>query len=61
MFYVSYLYDNRICKNYFDFEYQAKHFAIDLAYEGFNPLIYNANKVIGRIEQINNCKAFVRI
>ena len=60
MFYVTYLYNKEVLKKYFNIEYKAKHFAIDLSYKGLSPLIYKNNQIFGRIESIGNCKAFVR-
>lgn len=60
MFYVNYVCNKKVKKKYFNIEYKAKHFAIDLSYEGLNPLIYENNEIFGRVELVGNCKAFVR-
>ncbi|MEN9917074.1 MAG: hypothetical protein RLY40_1006 [Pseudomonadota bacterium] len=58
---VDYMLDNEMAINYFVFEHEAKHFAVDIAYEGFNPVICEFGKIIGKIETFGNCKAFVYI
>jgi hypothetical protein len=61
MYTVEYDYIEQVSQNNFIFEHEAKNFAIDIAYEGFNPVIRENGKTIGKIETIGNCKAFIYI
>ena len=59
MYTVEYDYQGQISQNNFIFEDEAKHFAIDIAYEGFNPVIREFGNIIGKIETIGNWKVFI--
>jgi hypothetical protein len=59
---VEYTYQNELCINNFIFEHEAKHFAIDLGYEGINDVyVREFGKTIGKISSINNCYYFERV
>lgn len=61
---VEYEYKGENCRNNFLFEHEAKHFAIDCAYDGIDKnsiLIKEFNKTFGRIGLINNCYYFERV
>jgi len=61
MYIVEYEFENQVSRNNFIFDHEAKHFAIDIAYEGFKPFVYEFNKLIGRIDSFGSCKIFVRV
>lgn len=61
MYTVKYVFENQVSENCFLFEHEAKHFALDIAYAGYNPAIYEFGKQIGRIETFGQAKAFVRV
>jgi hypothetical protein len=61
---VEYTCTGGLGKSYFSFEHEAKHFAIDLAYDGIDKnsiLIKEFGKTFGRIGLINNCYYFERV
>jgi hypothetical protein len=58
---VEYTYQNELCSNNFIFEHEAKHFAIDLGYEGINDIyIREFGKTIGKIEVDSDMFYFIR-
>jgi hypothetical protein len=61
MYTVDYILEGKAAINHFTFEHEAKHFAVDIAYEGFNPVVCEGGKIIGRVDSFGNCKAFVRM
>lgn len=61
MYSVDYIYQDSPCRNSFLYEYEAKHYAVELAYEGLDPLVCEFNKIIGKVQNFGACKAFVYI
>jgi len=63
LYQVEYLYNGEFCRNNFNYEHEAKHFAVDISNDkGVSDiLVCEFGSYIGRIESINNCNAFVRI
>lgn len=67
MYNVEYNYKNELYDSMIFFnEYEAKHFAVDLAYQGASDIIVkesllNSTKWLYRIESFGNCFAVVPI
>ena len=66
MYLVKAINGNEELDLYSTLEHEAKHLAIDLAYEGYKAYVYFGDKHIGyrkeyRTEQFGNCFAVVRI
>lgn len=62
MYTVDYMYENELHRNSFTFDYEAKHFAIDIAYDNAKDiLICEFGKIIGRIDSYSKCYFFARV
>ena len=66
MYKVKAIIDNQELEFYYGFEHEAKHLAIDLAYQGYKTYVYFGDKHTGysklyRSEQFGNCFTVVGV